>query len=37
MEAIFRVKTHEGVSPVTCQGQPSEFQIGYTAQYWVYG
>ncbi|EGE07752.1 hypothetical protein TEQG_06784 [Trichophyton equinum CBS 127.97] len=37
IEAIFRVKTHEGVSPATCQGQPAVFQVGYTAQYWVYG
>ncbi|KAK2812715.1 hypothetical protein FQN49_008349 [Arthroderma sp. PD_2] len=35
--AVFRVITHEGTSPATCLGMAPSFQVGYTAQYWVYG
>ncbi|EFR03154.1 hypothetical protein MGYG_06149 [Nannizzia gypsea CBS 118893] len=37
MEVVFRVETQEGTSPATCDGKVSDFQVGYTAQYWVYG
>ena len=35
-QEVYRVRTAGGQPPATCEGQPAELQIEYSAQYWFY-
>lgn len=36
-KAVYRVDTASGSPPDTCEGQPSEFQMKYSANYYFFG
>lgn len=37
VKSVYRVNTAGGKPPANCDGQPTEMEIQYAAEYWLYG